>query len=244
MRQRLKLEKSPDGCGKTLDTVEDWFDLFPPKRKEAQWKDGFSAKELAKYVLREKGCVPVEINEVISKVSNSKPIFNWKPECETNFAIHGLGKGQGRNHDLALWNDDIFVGVEAKVNESLGEYIGAEYEKGKTNKKHRIEGLIKIVFGDDLDLGKYNDIRYQLVTATAGTLFEAKNRNLDKAMVLVCMLKKDTDSSNSLAKTDMENFLVACNAELATDNIYEIPTYDDFSDIRLYFSMIEILIND
>ena len=34
-----------------ITNENEWFLLAPPKGKEKQWKDGFSAKELARFVI-------------------------------------------------------------------------------------------------------------------------------------------------------------------------------------------------
>jgi len=34
--------------GKPIRSIDDWFNLAPPKKGRKQWKDGRSAKELAK----------------------------------------------------------------------------------------------------------------------------------------------------------------------------------------------------
>lgn len=36
-----------------IRSVDDWFKVAPPKGKDKQWKDGYSAKELAKYIVEE-----------------------------------------------------------------------------------------------------------------------------------------------------------------------------------------------
>ena len=37
--------------GKQINSVDDWYKYAPPMKKDIHWKDGKSAKELAKYII-------------------------------------------------------------------------------------------------------------------------------------------------------------------------------------------------
>ena len=48
---KLELNKK----GKIINCVDDWYSVAPPKNPSLHWKDGRSAKELAKYMTSRKG---------------------------------------------------------------------------------------------------------------------------------------------------------------------------------------------
>ena len=43
---KLELKKK----GKIIKSIDDWYNAAPPKNPSLHWKDGRSAKELAKYM--------------------------------------------------------------------------------------------------------------------------------------------------------------------------------------------------
>lgn len=89
--------------------------------------------------------------------------------------------GHGRMHDGGIFGEtedgkSIFIGVEAKVDESFGAPVLESYLKAKTrqiageptNAPQRIEKLLAMHFNNP-DVSMF-DIRYQLLYATAGTI--------------------------------------------------------------------------
>lgn len=123
-------------------------------------------------------------------------------------------RGEGRNHDLVLLgrgaDGGVVISVEAKVDESFGETIGSYWNKGRrsaapTRAPERIEALLSMVFGPAAhpDADPWRGLRYQLLTAVAGTAIEACRRRADTAVVVVHELQTEN--------LDAEN--VAVNAE-------------------------------
>ena len=139
-------------------------------------------------------------------------------------------------------NHEIFIGIEGKADESFGsQYVGTALEDAGINKKHRINGMIKMLYGDAPE--KHADIRYQLVTAACATLLEAKMRGLHKAMLMVIIFKKPGCYSNKKIadnKKDMKLFLSHSNA-IENTGCWTVPTvYGRENNIVLYFSEITI----
>ena len=112
------------------------------------------------------------------------------PEYEQRFDQYG----RGRIHDLGIFGTaadgrSVFIGVEAKVDESFGPTVRDAYLKAKakqiagesTNAPERIEKLLAMHFGEP-DKSMF-DIRYQLLYATAGTL--AVNADISVLYVVV-----------------------------------------------------------
>lgn len=201
--------------------------------------------------------MPAEIERVLLRFTSPNAVFNWDAEYVTDFEGAGLGRGEGRNHDAAMLNGDVFVGIEGKVDESLGNgFVATEYEKGGENKRQRIVGLSNMIWGAPPE--KYPDVRYQLLTASAATLLEAKKHNVKNALFLVMVLKKEPTKEEKDGETetkiyfnpkkidannrDISLFLQKSNAADLGD-CYKIPTkFGKENGIDLYFKKIEITV--
>ena len=223
-------------------TIDDWKRLSPPMGGDRQWKDGRSAKELARYITAALPNVPCEIESILSHFVSGDSAFEWAAEYVTDFSSHDLGRGEGRNHDAMMANDEIFVGIEGKADESLGsQYIGTALVGASCNKIHRINGMIEMLYGDFPE--NHKDIRYQLVTAACACLLEAKERKLNKAMLMVVVFKKRgcySDEKIAQNETDVAYFLSHSKAFQAGKH-WIIPTvYGNKYGIELSFSKITI----
>lgn len=232
------------GNGQVYD-IETWFRYAPPMGGEKQWKDGRSAKELARFLTLKYPDLPQELVDILREFTSDKAEFFWAGEHETSFAKHGLGRGTGRNHDAILYNGDIFVGIEAKADEPFGDkYLDEEYENASDNKKKRIRGLNAMIFNDEIK--NHKAIRYQLLTACGGTLLEAKEKGTANALVLILVFKKDgcySDVNDYNNQKDLEKFLEETNALRMPNGCYMIPTiYGKENGITLYLRKISITI--
>lgn len=201
----------------TIITDEtDWFRVAPPKGREIQWKDGYSAKELAKFVTKKSQLFEDLITNVITETDNViTEALIGEPEVETKFPE---GNREGRNHDLLLYNetDDLIIGIEAKVKETFGsnsiykEYAGT---KPNTDKYKRIEWIRStIINGKKLDNPEIRNLKYQLFTATAGTLLEAYKRGKDKCILLVLSFHEGKKGSQS-NKSSFDDFVKVVDPE-------------------------------
>ena len=117
---KLELNKK----GKIINCVDDWYSVAPPKNPSLHWKDGRSAKELAKYMTSIKGYMPKEIEDILVKLGcNTNIIFYGEPEAVTSLE----GRGGGRHHDLLLVQEnEVMIGVEAKSDEYFGKIVCKE----------------------------------------------------------------------------------------------------------------------
>ena len=244
----MQLNKNVVTVTKEINSLESWQVLGSPMGGDAQWKDGRSAKELARYIMGSYPNLPAEIENVLNRFSGSDAAFDWKAEYETSFSHFGYGKGMGRNHDMVIYNGDIFVGVEAKADEPFGDKtIGEELKKASDNKKKRIEKLVELVFGDAVE--NHLDLRYQLLTACGGVLLEAEEWKSKNAMLLVLVfLRAGTDANGNKYyeeencqrnNADWDNFLKQMKATQMQDGCYEIPSKNG---INLYAQKIEIAV--
>lgn len=223
------LEKHVDG----IYDVESWFKIRPPKKGVKQWADGRSAKELAKYMTANLAFVPKEIEDALKNIVPTDAAFDWDAEYVTKLP----GDGEGRNHDGILFNKDIVVTIEAKADETLGELIEKEMQDASVNKLYRISNLLSCIFKGGFK--EYKKLRYQLLTASAGTILEAQKRGCNKAVLLVVVFKSNGKvSEEKLAENskDIEEFVKATEA-YQENGLYVIPNN---SDVKLYFKEIVI----
>ncbi len=177
---------------KTIKSVEDWQFIAPPKDEKKQWKDGRSAKELARFVTGD-SFIPM-VETILSQIGIKENCFSAEPEAETYFQRKpiDLGTHGPRNHDLLMTGSKCVIGVEAKVSEPFGETIENEWLQSNMgdNKKKRILGLVEFVTGIKYD--SIEDLpqsikkqRYQLFTSTAGTIQAALDKGLKQAVLLI-----------------------------------------------------------
>src|SRR5438477_9193074 len=100
-----------------IDALRAWLDHAPPEKGEAQWKDGYSAKEQAKAWLRPgTPAVPEEWWAAVSGIAGSAEEIYARPEHRTALDRYR----RKRQHDLfaCLRRDGamrVAVGVEAKA---------------------------------------------------------------------------------------------------------------------------------
>lgn len=226
-----------------LDT---WKIKAPPKKKEAHWVKGRSAMEFARYMTAFYPAVPKELEDFLLNFTDISAEFDWRVEHVTHFSQYNLGIGEGRNHDAFMFNSDVVVGIEAKVDEPLGsQIIGEALKTASENKRNRINGMIHMLFGDGPE--KHKSLRYQLVTASTAMLLEAKSEkhNVPNAVLLVIVFKTKKACEKKMQKNnnDIENFLNEISAVPCGD-YYSIPTYyGSQNGINLYFKIIEICLD-
>lgn len=218
-------------CG--IVDCDTWFEKRPPKKGDKQWKEGRSAFELAKFITDALPSVPREIETALSRLVADDTTFDWDAEYVTALPA----SREGRNHDAILFNDDIVVTIEAKADETLGNLIEEEISNASVNKLNRISSLLSIIFKNSFN--GYHGLRYQLLTAAAGTVLEAEKRGVDSAVMLVLVFKTNgTVSEKNLASNhkDIESFLDATGAHKEND-LWIIPNN---SRKTLYFKEIVI----
>jgi hypothetical protein len=195
--------------GKDIASINDWFSFSPPAKGEIQWKDGRSAKELAKAWFRTgKAQIPVELSTLLQ----SHPItrdFHMEvglPEKET---ILDDFKGSGRNHDLVLigntLDNRVLIAVEAKTDESFGDVIGDYIQSSiRANPRSRVPDRIH-----QLSLGLFGhmevtNLRYQLLHAAAGTLIEATNQNASHAVLVIHEFIPTTGKTDKAKQNELD----------------------------------------
>lgn len=227
-----------------ITDVDSWFEKAPPMGGEKQWRDGRSAKELARYMTEKYPCMPTELEKLLLNFTDADACFDMKAEYVTDLASYGLGRGEGRNHDAFLFGKDVVVGIEGKADESLGEqYVAEAYADASDNKKHRIDGMVDMLYGVDTAPESLFGIRYQLLTASAATLLEANSKKSDTAVLVVLVFKKKGCYSYVKIRQnndDIDTFLKSMNAVEYNDCYAITASYGKQNGIRFYFKKIEI----
>ena len=221
-----------------IKTIEDWFLFAPPKGGEKHWKDGRSAKELAKYFINANGNLPCEISEMVNKYNSPMLDYNCFPERKTKF---DMIKGEPRNHDMVMVaKESHIICIEAKADEPFGETVELEWEKASDNKRKRIYGLARNLFGKDTVDDNIKPLRYQLLTAIAGTVAEAKIQKIKTAVFLVLVLKKNgcySDEKIMANKQDYDDLLKIlenqCKQPLHLPGYKCISLYTDYIEVTV-----------
>jgi uncharacterized protein DUF6946 len=219
----MRISKS----GHEIQSVEDWLRFAPPKMGKRQWKDGRSAKELARSWSRNGNLEPpIELVALLEAKFGKGIIFDEaKPEC-----IIELDEfvGEHRNCDLVvLCNVDakrIVINVEAKADEPFGDVIGEYYDQkvgSGSNVPARIRQLSLALFGRVPDEA-IRKLRYQLFHAAAATLIEARDNGAELALFLVHEFRSKNLKIKKLAQNDADwqNFVHAF-PELTTARVEE-----------------------
>ena len=164
--------------------------------------------------------LPSELEEILSDIIDKHSILELDAERVTS--LKGFGRGEGRNHDGALFNDEIFIGIEAKADETLGNLLSDELKSASDNKMLRINKLVDLLFDDGVD--NHKNLRYQLLTASAGVLLEAGDSK--KALLAIIVFKKAGCYSNIKIQEnerDIYRFLIETKA-IAKNGYWQINT--------------------
>ena len=163
--------QNPDG--EPIRSLADWQALHRPKH----WRAGRSAHAVADFMLNRDGArvLSRRVSAVLGERAEFREIT---PELEIRFDRHG----KGRFHDLGIRGATesgatLFVGVEAKVDEMFGRYVSEEWRNAtrtrqsgqRTRRPDRISELCDR-FQDGPGISEYDEVRYQLMHAAAGTV--------------------------------------------------------------------------
>jgi hypothetical protein len=207
--------------GVPISCVADWKRTAPPKA-DYQWVEGRSAYELA-YAWCGGGApaVPEELTALFESRAETRGLIvdEVLPEHRVSFDAHG---GEPRNADLALVGhapeSKIAVTIEAKADESFGATVAQtltdalerSIENPRSHGVRRIEDLVRALLpARSKGLPHVRDLRYQLLTATAGTLAYAAAEHASLAVFIVHEFITDqtVDRRHAANAADYEMFL-------------------------------------
>ena len=207
-----------------ISCLREWESrIFSKPSKKRHWKPGRSAYSLAKFIMDLEGAAHIE-SRISSILSQPVTFEKATPEYLARFDCY---KGNPSNLDLGLTGcvdsgSSLFVGVEAKVDELFGPTVGGRYraairtrKSGKsTNADKRIVDLLSQYFSETNDpcSSKFASVRYQLLTATAGTV--AAGKDISVFYVLVFKTCKYDECRASTNLQDYEKFMQAAGGKL------------------------------
>ncbi len=208
--------KIEDKNGNAIHTIEEWAKLYDTPQSSHQWKKGRSAYSAAQFILENDGSLVIQ-SRASDAIGETIEIEKIIPEFEVRFDEYG----RGRVHDLGVFGRSqsgrsIFIGVEAKVDESFGasaldSYVAAKAKQivgVSTNAPERIEKLLSQHFSNP-DPAMFN-VRYQLLYATVGTL--AVEADIHLLFVVVFKTSLYNESIGAENFKDYVQFMNKCDA--------------------------------
>ncbi len=182
--------------GDAIRSLDDWRKIAPPKGKDRHWKDGRSAKELARAWAG--GPIGPAPPQDLVKLLNRYEAFRGVtileaiPEDRLPFDDRA---GEPRNSDLTLIckaaHGPVVISVEAKADEPLGGTVRAAKAAAeariangeRSNGAARAEWLTNVLLpAGTIDADR---LPYQLFTATAGLLALAQRQSAVAALMLI-----------------------------------------------------------
>lgn len=197
--------------------------IFSKPSKKRHWKPGRSAYSLADFIMDRNGA-----NHLESRISCvlSQPVKLEKAEPEFGASFDSY-PGQPSRLDLGIIGrvgsrSSLFIGVEAKVDEPFGPTVCDRYraaiktrDSGKsTSADKRIVDLLSRYFSetDDPISSRFASVRYQLLTATAGTVAVGKDISVFYVLVFkTCLYDECKGSAN---QQDYKKFMQVAGGKL------------------------------
>lgn len=203
-----------------ITNLEDWEKYGGPK-KSTHWKDGRSAKEVARAWIESFPELPLEVTQAINTNSDFGKIESWVAEPEAGLKFDSF-RGEPPNMDLFVIANDskglLVMGIEAKADESFSAILNDTYREAlsRLNKTPNSKGVIRLenlltnLFEANLSsLSDYGKLRYQLLTATAGLLSAARKQGAIRALLLIHEFRTNQtdDKLHSLNQADLNDFI-------------------------------------
>ena len=215
----MRIEKN----NTAITSIIQWEQHAGPIRKN-QWKDGRSAKELARAWCGDHApTMPAVLRSLLDSRAETSglEVNTVYPDYSISFDAHA---GKPLSVDLAFVGHSasglVAVTVQAKADESFGHTVekslGSALERRIANPRsngiRRIEDLACALFGSKQDnVPHVGNLRYQLLTAAAGTLAYALAQ---KPVAAVCVLvihefvtDQTSDAMHARTAKDYRQFL-------------------------------------
>jgi len=218
----MKIEKFHPTQPKPIRTLADW-ELHAGPKSKGQWVKERSAWELANAWCGDSNpSMPACIQELLNSCAQTcgfQADVVW-PEHQITFDSFG----GPRNADLTVIGHTatakVAITVEAKADESFGDTVNGTFaaaleraiQSADSGGVRRIEELARALFrACDKDKGQVLAalLRYQLLTAVAGTIAFADQQHADLAVLIVheFITAKTTDERHAKNASDYEMFL-------------------------------------
>lgn len=218
-----------DKNGQGITSVEDWGRLAGPKASN-QWVEGRSAFELARaWVETNAPTMPPDVRALLNSHADTAALavdVVW-PEHPIAFDSR---RGEPRNADLAFVGQAgrhrVAVTVEAKADEPFGSTVGETLtaavarwtENERSGGVGRVLDLVESILPRPTDGGtQASALRYQLLTAVAGTLALAVSTRADIGVLVIHEFVTNKTRAELHAKNhaDYQAFLARLSPSLA-----------------------------
>ena len=215
--------------GKPIRSLSDWSTVHDPKH----WVRGRSAYSVADFILNRNGAR--RLSQRVSEVLGESVTFHKiTPEHKVKFDQYR----NPRVHDLGIYGEtesgkSLFVGVEAKVDESFGPYVADEWRKARRivqqGRRTRLPDRISELcdrFQDGPGISPTDEIRYQLMHGAAGTVEAGADVSV---LYIAVFVTDDYDEAKGIANfQDCRTFLnragATINPNQNRDRAYESHT--------------------
>ena len=205
--------------GNDITNFEHWGQCI----RKGHFKNGRSAYALADFILNREGTGILE-SRLSAVLSQPVKFQRATPEFRAKFDSH---RGNPSNLDLGIWGNagpeaSLFLGVEAKVDEPFGaetlckrhQSAVQEREANPRSKAiNRVNDLMRVYFSDSRHPcnSQLSNIRYQLLTGTAGTV--AVEADVSVFYVVVFKTGECDEEKGQVNTMAYERFLNAANAK-------------------------------
>ncbi len=208
-----------DSSGNDVATLEQWGESV----RRSHWKPGRSAYSLADFIVNRSGATHLE-SRISSVLSQPIRLEQGTPEYAARFDRHrnparldiGISGQTGSGESL-------FVGIEAKVDESFGsETVCEKYQEAietlnsnpRSKAADRVRGLLSRYFADTDEPceSRFADVGYQLLTSTAGTVATQKDVSIFYVAVFKTRLYDEEKGKENYR--DYENFITQVGGKL------------------------------
>jgi len=209
----MRIEKN----GHSIRTLAEWEEHAGPKSRK-HWKPGRSAYELARAWCRAEGpAMPADVRLLLDSRAETRGLAVdavW-PEHPIRFDKRF---GEPRNADLAFVGTSaagtVAVTIEAKADGAFGATVADTFvdalerntETPRSQGIGRIEDLARALFAarDEEDAPRVGTLRYQLLTAAAGTLALAQRHGTDFAVLIVHEFRTDRPDEGRCAENALD----------------------------------------
>lgn len=184
--------------GTPILSVASWYAVAPPKGGEAHWQFGRSARELADAWCGWAGpCVPNEVDQLLRSHPDLVDVIVERALPEHQIRFDDL-RGEPRNADIAVEardrNEVVAITVEGKADESFDRPVSAVLQSAvqRIAADERTGAIVLVELLSEAllppwrtGLAHLGDLRYQLLTAIAGTLAWAREIGAKRAVFAV-----------------------------------------------------------
>lgn len=236
-----------------------WRTAKQPLRGHADWISRIDKKN------REQGTSAPTLAAAWSGLVEMQGALNLQPALagfliedvvvEAQAKVDGYPGGR-RNHDLVARGhlpngDGAVVCVEAKAGEPLGLTIvgqraaakAAKQKNANSNAPQRVTDLVDRFVRSDYAAAKVGDLRYQLLTAIAGTISDARRHNAVHAVLMVHEFRTDERETDMTADVDRALrafceavFAVKPPSAQSTPWCFALPQLDEAPGVNLYLA--------